>query len=481
MKILKQYKHYLVALILVLCIRFFVPASNGLTEIGVNVLAVLVPVLYLWLTVGTDWVSLLALAGVIISGVLSASATYAASMGSSTIIIVITCMALNKVLSDTGVIKKIAHWFLTRNIVRNRPYVFMAMFFLAATLLGLILECATLAIIFITLAGEVCEEIGYKKGDPFYTSLIIGIFWISNITNAATPICHAVPLIMIGTAAASGVTISYTQWMTLGLPFAALTYLLLLLVICVIWKPECSKYKNYDLDAARAKKMPMTKQGVIATVVFALVVLTWIVPEVLPNLLPAAITGSLKAWGNTVPAIIAVCLLCIIRVDNQPIGKFSELAKAAPMTLLIFIGAVVVLGSAVSSPDTGISIALSNLLAPLTATLSPAVIVGAGVLLCLIMTNFVSNVVSMLLFFGLVIPVIAGTAVSSVGVAIIICIVANFASLVPSAAVTAPLFFGPEHITVKNTLPWNLIMIVAVFLVSMLVLYPLGNAALPLI
>lgn len=97
------------------------------------------------------------------------------------------------------------------------------------------------------------------------------------------------------------------------------------------------------------------------------------------------------------------------------------------------------------------------------------------------MTNFVSNVVSMLLFFGLVIPVIAGTAVSSVGVAIIICIVANFASLVPSAAVTAPLFFGPEHITVKNTLPWNLIMIAAAFLVSMLVLFPLGNAALPLI
>lgn len=475
----KQYKHILIALVLLLCVKFLVPAANGLTEVGVNVLAVLLPILYLWLTVGTDWVSLLALAAIIMTGVLSATDTYAASMGSSTIIVVVTCMALNKVLSDTGVIKKIAYWFLTRDLVRDRPYAFMAMFFLAATLLGLVLECATLGIIFITLAVEICDEIGYKKGDPFYTALIIGIFWISNITNAATPICHAVPLIMIGTAAASGITISYTQWMTLGLPFALVMYLLLLLVICVIWKPEASKYKNYDLDAARKRKIPLDRRGVISVVTFILVVLAWIVPEVFSSLLPAGMTAALKAWGNTVPAIIAVCLLCVIRVEGKPISKFSEIATAAPMTLLIFIGAVVVLGSAVSSADTGISLALSNVLAPMTSALSPAVMVGIGVLLCLIMTNFVSNVVSMLLFFGLVIPVITGAGVSLVGVSVIICLVANFASLVPSAAVTAPLFFGPQHITVQNTLKWNLLMILLTFLVCMALLYPLGNAVLP--
>ena len=474
----KNYKHFIIALILFFCVKLFVPAANGLTEVGVSVLAVLLPILYLWLTVGTDWVSLLALAAVIMTGVLSATDTYAASMGSSTVIIVITCMALNKVLSDTGVIRKIAHWFLTRNIVRNRPYAFMAMFFLAATLLGLVLECATLGIIFITLAVEICDEIGYKKGDPFYTALIIGIFWISNITNAATPICHAVPLIMIGTAAASGISISYTQWLTLGLPFALIMYLLLLLVICVIWKPEASKYKNYDLDAARAQKIPLDRKGILSVCIFILVVLLWIVPEVFSTALPAGVATALKAWGNTVPAILAVCLLCIIRVDGKPIAKFSELATAAPMTLLIFIGAVVVLGSAVSSADTGISLALSNVLAPMTSALSPAVLVGIGVLLCLVMTNFVSNVVSMLLFFGLVIPAISGSSVSLVSISVIICLVANFASLVPSAAVTAPLFFGPQHITVKNTLKWNLLMIFLTFLVCMAILFPLGNAVL---
>ena len=46
-------------------------------------------------------------------------------------------------------------------------------------------------------------------------------------------------------------------------------------------------------------------------------------------------------------------------------------------------------------------------------------------------------------------------------------------------AVTAPLFFGPQHITVQNTLKWNLLMILLTFLVCMALLYPLGNAVLP--
>ena len=95
--------------------------------------------------------------------------------------------------------------------------------------------------------------------------------------------------------------------------------------------------------------------------------------------------------------------------------------------------------------------------------------------LCLVLTNFVSNTVAMILFFSICIPALAGTSVSTVAVTITLCIIANFASLVPSAAVTAPLFFGDGHITVKNALKWNLVMIGLAFLVSIFIVYPLGN------
>lgn len=475
MKIIKQYVHVLIAAALALLIKLCVPAANGLTDLGVNVLAILIPVLYLWLTVGTDWVSLFALAGIVISGVLTPGEVYGASIGGSTIIVVITCMGISKVLSDTGVIRKIANWFLTRSIVKNRPYVFIAMFFMAVTLVGMTLYVGTVCIIFITLAAEICEEIGYKKGDGFYTALIIGVFWLSNVTNVATPIGHATTLIMLGTAAEAGITITYTQWMAIGIPFALCMYLITLLTVCVIWKPEASKFQNYDLDAARQENKPFTKEGIVALVVFILLIATWIIPEVVPSIIPAAVKGALTTWGNGVTAIVAVCLLCVIRVNDKPVAKFSELSKATSISLIVFVGAVVVLGNAMSSADTGISLAISNVLEPLTKGMPVVLFLGISILLCLVMTNFVSNVVSMLLFFGLMIPVTSAAGISSVTVSIVVCIAASFASLVPSAATTAPLFFEAGHITVKNTVKWNLVMIGFCYLVCMFGVYPLGE------
>ena len=61
-----------------------------------------------------------------------------------------------------------------------------------------------LILIFIAFIAALCEEIGYKKGDPFYTALMIGLFWIANAFNAASPLGHSLPLILMSTASAAG-------------------------------------------------------------------------------------------------------------------------------------------------------------------------------------------------------------------------------------------------------------------------------------
>lgn len=476
--ILKYYKHHIVALIVLLLIKFCVPATNGLTEQGVNVLALMAPILYLWLTVGTDWVSLLALAGVVMTGALSPAQTFAGSLGNSTIMIILSCVVLNSVLAETGVVKWIATWFMTRNLVKGRPYMFIAIYLLGVTIIGTFMNVTTLCVTFISLTVGICEEIGYKKGTPFYTAMVLGLFWLSNVTNGASPISHSLPLLMIGTADKAGISISYAQYLTIGLPFIAIMYLLTVFVICVIWKPDASLFVKYDVEAAKARREPLSKAGIIAAVVFIVVVLSWLIPDIFPNLLPSAAQSTLKRWGVTVPTIIGSALLCMIHVDGKPVGNFKSMLRSVPLSLLIFCGAVVVFGSIFSSPDSGISIALNNVLNPVISQMSPFVLCAISYLLCLILTNFVSNTVAMVLFFGICIPAISGTGASPVAVTVTIAIVANFASLVPSAAVTAPLFFGEEHITVKDTMKWNLVMIGVCFLVSALIIYPLGNALL---
>lgn len=89
------------------------------------------------------------------------------------------------------------------------------------------------------------------------------------------------------------------------------------------------------------------------------------------------------------------------------------------------------------------------------------------------MTNFISNTVCMMLYYNLAIPIVAAAGLPTAGITVIICIIASFASLVPSAATTAPFFFDSGHITVKNSWKWNVAMIAAAWALVSFIVYPL--------
>ena len=474
----KNYLHILIALVLGVVLKLIVPASNGLTEVGVSVIAVFVPVLYLWLTVGTDWPSWLCLALIFMTGVMTPAAVFSGTFGTGLIITVIGMMAFSKVLVDTGVIETVVKWAVTRRFVRNRPYVFIALVLVVCGVVSCVMDVGSVALIFISIIAAICNEIGYKKGDPFYTALIIGLFWVSNAFNGGSPLGHALPLIMMNAASAGGYEITYSQWMSVGIPAAVIISAVCILFICIIWRPEASKFCNYDIEAHRKEVKPLTKQGKITIILLLLVILYWILPTIFPGMLPEGIKAKYTAWGSNLPLIIAMVLLCVIHVDEKPIASFRDMTSTSTVTVLLFIGAVTVLGSAVSSADTGISVCLANLLAPVTSKMGVFMIVALSTLGCIILTNFISNTVCMLLFFSLSVPLVAAAGVPTLGVIIVLCVAACFASLVPSAAVTAPFFFGPGHITVKNTAKVNIIMILVTWAILSFVIYPLSGVIL---
>ncbi len=468
----KFYMHLAISIVLFVLLRF-VPASNGLTPIGVNVLSVFIPVLYMWLVIGTDWPSWLAMALVIFTGVMTPAEVYSGVFGTSLIITVIGMMSFSKVLTNTGVIELVVKRAITFEIVRGRPYVFIAMLLGACGLISCFVDVGAVTLIFIPIIAGICDEIGYKKGDAFYTSLMIGLFWVTNAFNGGSPLGHALPVIMMNAAAAGGYEISYSEWLAVGVPAAILISAAAIVLICLVWRPEASKFKNYDLDAHRNSIPKLSREGAITLVIFALVILYWVVPVVFPGLMSENMTALYNRWGTSLPLIIGMSLLCMIHVDNKPVADFRDMTSTSTITTLLFIGIVSVLGTAISSEAAGISACLNTILAPFTSSMSMFMIVVLGCLGCIILTNFISNTVSMLLFFSLIIPIVQAGGGDVNLVIILLCIMACFASLVPSAAVTAPFFFGPEHITVKNTYKWNIIMIILAWLITAFIFYPL--------
>lgn len=469
------YLHLVISFVLFVLLRF-VPAAGGLTPIGVNVLSVFIPILYMWLAIGTDWPSWLAMALVIFTGVMTPAEVYSGVFGSSLIITVIGMMSFSKVLTDTGVIELVVKRAVTLEIVRGRPYVFIAMVLGACGLISCFVDVGAVTLIFVSIIIGICDEIGYKKGDPFYTALMIGLFWVTNAFNGGSPLGHALPIIMMNAAAAGGYVISYGEWMAVGVPAATLISAGAIAIICFVWRPEASKFKNYDLDAHKQSIPKMRREGAIALVIFVLIILYWMIPVVFPKLLTESMNARYNAWGSSLPLIIGMSLLCVIHVDSKPVADFRDMTSTSTISTLLFIGIVSVLGTAISSDAAGISACLNTILAPFTSSMSMFMIVVLGCLGCVILTNFISNTVSMLLFYSLILPIVkaGGGAVNIV--IILLCIMACFASLVPSASVTAPFFFGQEHITVKNTFKWNIVMIFFAWAITVFIVYPFCSA-----
>ncbi len=476
MNIRKTYLHCGIALVLGLLIAFGIRPDNGISSLGVHVLAVTVPSLYLWLTVNTSWCSLLFLGLLVMTGAMTPNAVWAGSMGHFAVITMIVFSMLNYALKDTGVIDRIAAWFITRKIARRRPYVFLGLFFLSNLVIGMFVDNLSLAVIYVGIAAVLAEKIGVKKGDPFYACMFIGILWCNVVISIASPIAHAPVLILIGMMQNQlGISVSYGQWLSIGVPFAAVMFVVMMIAV-FIWRPDASAYLSFDFDGFRKAEAEQVwdKRSKITAVVFILAVLAILLPEVLKGVFPT-VCGYLSDIGVVVPAILAVCALCLIQTDGKPILDYAKAAGTLPLSAIIFAGVVCVMSTPFSSEDTGISVWLSNIIQPAFAALSPLTAMILLTLAALIMTNFLSNVVTMVIFFNIGVALLGGGELNIGAYAVIIGFASSMAALTPSACAPAPLIFGPGHATVGGVLKANLVFILLSFAAILLLVYPLAS------
>ncbi len=469
----KTYFHVGIALILGLLIGFGLRPANGLTDLGIRVLAVTIPSLYLWLTVNTSWCALLFLALLILTGAMTPTEVWAGSMGHFAVITMIVFSILNYALKETGVIDQAASWFVSRKIARGRPLVFLGLFFLSNLVIGMFVDNLSLAVIYVGLASALAEKIGVKKGDPFYACMFIGILWCNVVISIASPIAHAPVLILIGMIESQlGISVTYAQWLSVGIPFAIVMFFAMMIAVA-IWRPDASAFLAFDPGTLKPEQLG--RKGKITAVVFLLAVAAILLPEIGKSIWPA----QFAFWsqiGVVVPAILAVCALCLISVDSRPVLDFQAACKTLPLPAILFAGVVCVMSTPFSSEATGISTWLSSLLQPVFQGLSPFVTLVLLAVAALIMTNFLSNVVTMVLFFNIGLALLSGSGLHLGAFAAVIGTAASMASLTPSACAPAPLIFGPGHVTMRGVLKANIAFILLSLLACLTVVYPLASA-----
>jgi len=290
----------------------------------------------------------------------------------------------------------------------------------------------------------------------------------------ASPISHPVTMIFVGYAQNLGYPISTTQWMAAGLPFAALSFLLVMLVIRFVVRPDTEKFRNYDVGAVC--RTPLSKQGVLTAVLFLLVVAAWLLPTVGARLLPNT-AAFLIRMGDAAAPVAAVCLLCVIHIDGKPVVNFGEIASRIPMPVVLFTGCIALMGTVINLPCTGISVWMSWLLAPLAEQLPPTALLFVLTALAMVMTNFCSNTVVTLLFYSIGIPTLAAAGMQVEAVVFLLAVGGSIAFLTPPAAVMNSFLYGKGFLRVGDSAACN-ILVCALFTLAAFLLWPYINLVL---
>jgi len=396
--------------------------------------------------------------------------------------LVVVFTLLGFCLNETGAIDKVAAWFITRKFVKGRPYAFLGMFFFSNLFIGLFMQNLALAIIYLDLTVRVCSKLGIKKGHSLYTCLIMGVMWGSGVLTTASPIAKTLPNIMMGMLDTQfGITVTYGQWFVIGIPFTIVMFWVIMLCARVM-KPDVTPLRDLDIDEFARSTPPLDIRGKIALLVTVVLLMVILLPDiflVFGILVP--ISEYFVRIGPTVPAIIAVIVLCLVRGNGEVVMDFPKAAKSVPMTLIVFIAAVVLMGVPISDEGTGIVAWLGNMFAPLVAGLSPIwiiIVIVAGVT---VVTNLISNAVTMVLFFNIGVAMLIGTGAPA-GIAafgVIVCLItSSVACITPSASLQLPLFFGPGHVTMANSYKAN-ILFVLLGLAVILAFIPFVSAVIP--
>lgn len=200
----------------------------------------------------------------------------------------------------------------------------------------------------------------------------------------------------------------------------------------------------------------------------------------LPNLLPQGIW--IKTFLDTIGTggfvVLLVACLCIIRVDGQPLMPFAKIMnKVMNWPMICIIGTALVVGKALTAPETGIKTLLSTIFAGIVEGKSVVMITVIFVVIGIIATNFSNNYV-----IGVILLTIVSTLASTMGfnpvpVAMLVIFAVHIASVTPAACpYAAILHANKDWVETKEVYQYTIGMSAFVLLVLLLIGVPLATA-----
>ena len=428
----------------------------GLTPDAVTMVGIFLGAITLWLTVDVGWPSLLVLFSLTQLNGVTISTVMANSLGNNTIAFLIFSCALTYALSTTGLLRRVALWFVNTPVAKKSPWAFAAMYFISILVIGSFISPTVLFVLFFALAKEIYSINNLNKGNDYARMLMIGTAIMTSISCAMTPIAHTFPLMAIGFyESATGEVINWIDYMMIGVPSGLLAAAA---TFTVLWLGFRKKIGDIHIEASE-NTVKISRNEIVALIVFLIVVAMWMISGLFPTWIPI-----LKTWTTTIPPMLGVIVLCLFGIFN-----FNDAIKnGVPWTAIILCSATLAVGKWLTAAELGITDAIGAAMGNMLGTPNAIGLIFAIVAFAIIMTNLMSNIVTTTVAYNLLTPIVIATGViSPVLSTILIGIGASMAYATPPSIAHVALAAGSEYCDSKDMLKYGgIITIISIVLVT---------------
>lgn len=460
------------------------PPIEPITEIGMSVLGVFVGMVYLWSTVDSIWPSMLGLLLIALSGYLPDVQGYAAvkqvfldAFGNETVLGVAFGMILFAGVAFVGCTKYMVKFFLSWKLIEGRPYLFLFTIMLCAYVMsGLTTPMASLLLLW-PLVVELAHQLGYKKGDKIFYSLICGVHIGTTLGQPMLPFKGSAYMILSAIQEATGGVIGYSNYIIYNFTMAVIIILTFVMFVKYVLRADVEKIKSLKTeDILKEKLPPMNLQQKFMMTMCGVFIISLLLPNFLPTTLaPIAFLNSLGLLGVI---SISIVVLMIAQYKGKSIFDFGAIAKQSfSWNVYFLVASALYVCNAVTAEITGIKPFLIDVLQPLLGGKSDFVFIIIVLAFALITTNFANNAGMALIL----VPIIAAFAdqyigVNSVVLSVCMMMMVYVALLTPAASPFAGMLFSrSDLVDFEDIMKLYIPLFVATLVVYVLIGYPIAT------
>ena len=439
--------HSLIGIAIMLLFRFLPLSLPEVTPTGMEVLGIFLGTLYLWTTVDPMWSSILCIAAIGLSSYAPMAGVLSTTFGNPVVVQMLFMMIYTGALVHEKVTLYIGRWFLTRKIVEGRPWLFTFVICLASYVLSLLMGAPfTPIFLFWPILYGIFQQLGLTRDDKYSKLAVILVVFASMIGFPVPPYVSN-PLALLGNyrgisaAAGQPVVLNDAMYFVCCLILGLIMVAAAVLFCKFVFRADVSKLKSLTVaDLNKNPLPPMTIRQKVLGISFVVYVLAMLLPSWLPNAPVLSFLGA-NSLGL---AVLFVGILSGLMITGEPVMKLGAvLEKHVAWPSFFLCTAAILIGSVLTSENTGISAFLNVILTPIFSGMNTVTFIIVLMALMMVLTNLCNSLVIGMIMQPVILSFCTTNGVNAAPIVTLsIFFVLSCAMETPAASPFAAMLFG---------------------------------------